>query len=97
MGNLLGSNLLNILVILGVSAVIVPISVDKSLLKKDFPLLMGSAILVPLLFWIFGLKGTRLAGVIVLALFAVFMVWTVMNALSSRKKRTECTIRGCAG
>ena len=84
-GNLLGSNLLNILVILGVSAVIVPISVDKSLLKKDFPLLMGSAILVPLLFWIFGLKGTRLAGVIVLALFAVFMVWTVMNALSSRK------------
>lgn len=84
-GNLLGSNLLNILVILGVSAVIVPISVDRSLLKKDFPLLMGSAILVPLLFWIFGLKGTRLAGVIVLALFAVFMVWTVMNALTSRK------------
>jgi cation:H+ antiporter len=84
-GNLLGSNLLNILVILGVSAVIVPISVDKSLLKKDFPLLMGSAILVPLLFWIFDYKGTRLAGVIVLALFAVFMVWTVMNALSSRK------------
>ncbi len=84
-GNLLGSNLLNILVILGVSAVIVPISVDKSLLKKDFPLLMGSAILVPLLFWIFDYKGTRLAGVIVLSLFAVFMVWTVMNALSSRK------------
>lgn len=46
---------------------------------------MGSAILVPLLFWIFDYKGTRLAGVIVLALFAVFMVWTVMNALSSRK------------
>lgn len=86
LGNLLGSNLLNILVILGVSAVIVPMSADRSLLKKDFPLLLGSAILVPLLFLAFGYKGTRLAGVIVLAFFAVFMVWTIMNALSSRKQ-----------
>ena len=46
-GNLLGSNLLNILLILGISAVIVPIKVDPSLLKKDFPLLLGSGIIVP--------------------------------------------------
>lgn len=85
LGNLLGSNLLNILIILGISAVIVPMSVDSSLLKKDFPLLIGSAIIVPLLFWAFGYRGTRLAGVIILAFFAVFMVWTIMNALSSRK------------
>lgn len=86
LGNLLGSNLLNILVILGVSAVIVPMTVDKSLLKKDFPLLIGSAIIVPLLFWAFGYKGTRTAGVIILAFFSVFMIWTILDALSSRKK-----------
>ncbi len=86
LGNLLGSNLLNILIILGISAVIVPISVDKSLLKKDFPLLLGSAIIVPLIFLLFGYRGTRLGGVIIIALFAVFMIWTIMNALSSRKK-----------
>lgn len=85
LGNLLGSNLLNILIILGISAVIVPMSVDKSLLKKDFPLLLGSAVIVPLLFWVSGFKGTRLGGVIILAFFAVFMIWTIMNALSSRK------------
>ncbi len=85
LGNLLGSNLLNILIILGISAVIVPMTVDKSLLKKDFPLLIASAVLVPLLFWVFDFKGTRLGGVIILALFAVFMIWTIMNALSSRK------------
>lgn len=85
LGNLLGSNLMNILIILGISAVIVPMTVEKSLLKKDFPILLGSAIIVPLLFWAFGYKGTRLAGVIVLALFAVFMVWTIANAVSSRK------------
>ncbi|MGN0630044.1 MAG: calcium/sodium antiporter [Ruminococcus sp.] len=86
LGNLLGSNLLNILVILGVSAVIVPMSVDKSLLKKDFPILIGSAVIVPLLFWAFGYKGTRLAGVIILAFFSVFMIWTIKDALSSRKR-----------
>lgn len=86
LGNLLGSNILNILVILGVSAVIVPMTVDKSLLRKDFPLLIGSAIIVPLLFWAFGYKGTRLAGVMILAFFSVFMIWTIMDALSSRKK-----------
>lgn len=86
LGNLLGSNILNILVILGVSAVIVPMTVDKSLLRKDFPLLIGSAIIVPLLFWAFGYKGTRTAGVIILAFFSVFMIWTILDALSSRKK-----------
>ena len=83
-GNLLGSNLLNILIILGISAVIVPIKVDPSLLKKDFPLLLGSGIIVPLLFWACG--GSRLGGAVLLTMFIIFMVWTVMNALSSRKK-----------
>lgn len=82
-GNLLGSNLLNILIILGISAVIVPIKVDPSLLKKDFPLLLGSGIIVPLLFWACG--GSRLGGAVLLTMFIIFMVWTVMNALSSRK------------
>lgn len=93
LGNLLGSNLLNILIILGISAVIVPMSVDSSLLKKDFPLLIGSAIIVPLLFCAFGYRGTRLAGVIILAFFAVFMVWTIMNALSSRKQSNSSCIK----
>lgn len=85
-GNLLGSNLLNILIILGVSAVLVPIAVQPSLLKKDFPLLMVSAVLVPLLFYTSGMKGNRFGGIIMLAIFVTFMVWTVCNAMSSRKK-----------
>lgn len=84
-GNLLGSNLLNILIILGISAVIVPISVQSSLLKKDFPLLLGSAIIVPLLFITGGMRGTRFGGFILLAMFIIFMVWTVFNANTSRK------------
>ena len=82
-GNLLGSNLLNILIILGVSAVIVPISVQSSLLKKDFPLL--SAIIVPLLFITGGMRGTRFSGFVLEIMFIIFMVWTVINANTSRK------------
>lgn len=85
-GNLLGSNLLNILIILGVSAVIVPISVQSSLLKKDFPLLLGSAIIVPLLFITGGMRGTRFSGFVLEIMFIIFMVWTVINANTSRKK-----------
>ncbi len=85
-GNIFGSNILNILVILGVSAVIVPIRVDRSLLKKDFPFLMLSAIIMPILFFIFDMHGARAAGLIVVTLFIVYMFWTVKDALKSRNE-----------
>lgn len=85
-GNLLGSNLLNILIILGISAILVPVAVEPSLLKKDFPLLLGSAVIVPLLFRTGGMNGTRLGGLILLLFFIAFMLWTIINANTSRKK-----------
>ncbi len=84
-GNIFGSNILNILIILGLSAVIVPISVDRSLLKKDFPFLMVSAIIMPILFYLFDMKGARIAGLIIIAIFILYMVITVRDALKSRK------------
>lgn len=84
-GNIFGSNILNILIILGLSAVIVPITVDKSLLKKDFPMLIVSAVIMPILFWVFDMQGSRWAGLIVVAIFIFYMVWTVRDALKSRK------------
>ncbi len=88
-GNLLGSNLLNILVILGVSAVLVPIAVDRSLLKKDFPLLMLSAVIVPIMFLVGGMHGPRWGGMILMIIFITFMALTVVSANASRKKAKE--------
>lgn len=85
-GNLLGSNLLNILVILGISAFIVPVSVEPSLLKKDFPLLLGSAVIVPLLYYTGEMRGTRFGGLVLVVFFMAFMIWTVYSANVSRKK-----------
>lgn len=85
-GNLLGSNMLNILLILGISAVLVPIAVQPSLLKKDFPLLLVSAVAVPVMFWAGGFKGNRISGIILIAIFIVFMVWTLADANKHRKQ-----------
>ena len=48
-GNVVGSNILNILIILGISAAIIPLTVDKSLFKRDFPVLLLTAVLLPVL------------------------------------------------
>lgn len=46
LGNVVGSNLCNILVVLGLSAVISPVVVKKSLVKREIPFLIGASILL---------------------------------------------------
>ena len=80
-GNIVGSNIFNTMMILGVTALIAPLSITKSNLKRDIPLNIGVTILLILLgmnLTIFG-KGQdqlcRLDGVLLLAVFAWYM-WT---------------------
>lgn len=98
-GNVVGSNLLNILVILGLSSVIVPIMVDKSVFKRDIPMLLVTAIAVPVIVLL--TKNTltggveadhmvgRLGGAILVALFAFYIFLTVKAALDYRKKHVD--------
>jgi cation:H+ antiporter len=68
-GNVVGSNIFNILLILGLSAIIVPLSVNQQLVRFDVPLMIGLSILVLL----FGLDSnlSRIDGLILVAgLFA---------------------------
>lgn len=80
-GNIVGSNIFNTMMILGVTALIAPLAITKSNLKRDIPLNIGVTILLILLgmnLTIFG-KGQdqlcRLDGVLLLAVFAWYM-WT---------------------
>ncbi len=84
-GNAVGSNLLNILIILGISAVIVPMTVDKSMFKRDFPVLLVSAVLLPALCLIFGNHIGRIAALILLLVFAFYIFLAVKAALDFRK------------
>lgn len=80
-GNIVGSNIFNTMMILGVTALIAPLAITKSNLKKDIPLNIIVTILLILLgmnFTLFG-KGqdqlSRIDGVILLAVFAWY-IWS---------------------
>ncbi len=84
-GNVVGSNILNILIILGISAVIVPFSVDPSMFKRDFPMLLVTAVLLPLLAVICGSRIGRIAALILIAIFIFYIFLTIKSALAFRK------------
>jgi len=84
-GNAVGSNIINILVILGLSAVIVPIIVDKSMFKRDFPALLLTAVLLPVIAIVFDNQIGLAAGLIFIAIFALYLFLTVRAAIAYRK------------
>lgn len=78
-GNVVGSNIFNLLFILGVSAVIVPLRVDRQLQVRDVPVMTGATLLV----WWFARDGglQRGEGVV---LFSLVVAYTSYLVLSSR-------------
>jgi cation:H+ antiporter len=74
-GNVVGSNILNILLVLGSSALIVPLIVSQQLVRIDVPLMIGASLLLYLLAWdqeISKLEGTILfIGMVAYVLFTI--------------------------
>ncbi len=87
-GNVLGSNITNILLILGLAAIICPLTVQKSALKIDFPVLLGTSVLVLLLGGIDGYLGA-LDGWIMFLLSMAYMVFLVWYAIQESKKQPK--------
>ena len=86
-GNVVGSNIFNVLGILGLTAMIMPVAVSRGNKRFDLPLCIGVSILTMLLVFNFFAGGTagisRIDGLILLAVFAFFM----FNSLRSNKKQ----------
>ena len=84
-GNVVGSNIFNILIIIGVVAVIKPIKVKSGILTNDIPLVILSAVVLlvigmgPILDGA-PMKITRVSGIILLLFFAIFMRYTISAA-----------------
>ena len=84
-GNVVGSNIVNILLILGVSALIRPLPVQKSSLKLDFPvMLLATALIIVLGLWQYTLQWWD--GLILLAVFSVYMTILLTQAKKEQKK-----------
>ena len=85
-GNVIGSNIFNILFILGVSALIVPLAVDRALLRRDVWVMIGASILVPILAWDGGISRAEGAGLAVGAV--VYTLWLVREARKDPQPET---------
>lgn len=82
-GNVVGSNIFNILAILGVTAAVFPVTVSKSNLKFDLPLCIAVSVLLLLLTYNF-FNGTpavigRADGIVLLLLFMFFIIYSVFR------------------
>lgn len=95
LGNVIGSNIFNLLVVTGASAVVMPMAVDKGMLKREFPF----SILVAVILLAFAadtiLRGKetnavgRGAGIALLVLFVLFVGFMVWSALKNRTESEE--------
>lgn len=75
-GNVVGSNILNVLLILGLSALITPLIVAQQLVRLDVPIMIGASVLV----WVLALNGviSRIEGTVLFALmvaYLTFLIW----------------------
>ena len=84
-GNVVGSNIFNSLLIVGVAALVAPISILPSTVKKDIPFALVSSVLLVLLCGFDGMIQWYDA-VIMLVFFTVFMVITLREAKSGEIK-----------
>jgi len=85
LGNVVGANVYNVLLILGLSAVLRPLAVSPEMIRLDVPLMIG----VSGLFWLMATGGrlTRLDGVVLVAgivLYTVFLIRQSRKDVASR-------------
>jgi cation:H+ antiporter len=79
-GNVVGSNIANVLLILGLSALIVPLAVNEQIIRQEIPIMIGAS----LLFLVLALDGNISRGEGAL-LFVLVIVYTVFLVTQSRR------------
>lgn len=87
LGNAYGSNIANIALILGVTALISPVLVGSSILRKELPILLGITLLAAYQVW--DGQITRLDAIVLLVVFFLVMGWMIWSSL---KKGADTTV-----
>lgn len=87
-GNIIGSNIFNLLLILGVSALILPVVVNEEILKRDLPISILAAIIIIPMYYFLHENGSsalvRFEGLILILLLAGFMFLMFKSANKTR-------------
>ncbi len=91
-GNVVGSNIANVLLILGVSAVVAPLTVASKLVRRDVPVMIGISVLALVLS--LDHKLDVVDGVILLAVMIAYLIVTIIG---SRREAAESAPRADPG
>ena len=83
LGNIVGSNIANVGMVIGVAAILVPLVVRKSVLRKEIPIMLGVSMLLVLI----SVDGeiSQYDGVLLLIGLGVFALYTFRDALKQRE------------
>lgn len=86
-GNVIGSNILNILIILGVTAVITTVAIQKSTLYVEIPYML----LVTIVLILMGLDGkvSRIEGILLWGMFLVYLAYLYYLAKKGKEEKEE--------
>lgn len=87
LGNVVGSNIANVLLILGMTALVAPLMVSRQLIRLDVPLMIGAGLLV----WALGANGvlSRLDGALLFACIVGYTVFMVISSMRESKRQAQ--------
>ena len=88
-GNVVGSNICNILLVLGCSVIISPIILKKDILKFEYPIMLGVSVLAAIFILLFSLNGTyailRWEGIILILGIITYVTYLVLKSRKETK------------
>ncbi len=93
LGNAVGSNISNIALILGLTAVLSPIAVKSSVLRRELPVLLLVTVAGAVLLGLDGVLG-RDDGTVLIVLFICLMTWSVYAGLKSPEDQLADDVEG---
>lgn len=94
-GNVVGSNIFNITLVVGVAAFLYPLRVQSDSIKREIPFTLLASVVLLILMSDVALQGfggnmiTRADGLIFLLFFSIFMYYVIDNGLKSRKEGVD--------
>ena len=86
-GNIFGSNIANVGMVIAIAAIIVPLAVKKSVLKKEIPIMLGVSVLLILI----SIDGelSQYDGILLLGGLGVFTVYTLKDVMKQRSENKD--------
>lgn len=91
-GNIIGSNMFNLFLILGLSALFVPVAIKRDIVKRDVLVMVLSSVILLIFSLFFAVNGSyellRWEGVVMLVVFIAYIVYVILDAKKSAKNQS---------